>query len=57
MDIVITTTHEDEDIVITRDIFQTLVDVVIVNLIHTNLVQHASTMTTHPTTIIAQNKA
>jgi hypothetical protein len=38
MDIVITTTHEDEDIVITRDIFQTLVDVVIVNLIHTNLV-------------------
>jgi hypothetical protein len=57
MDIVITTTHEDEDIVITRDIFQTLVDIVIVNLIHTNLVQHASTMTTHPTTIIAQNKA
>ncbi len=45
------------DIAITKDIFQTFVDVIIVNLTHTNLVQHALTTTTHPTTIIAQNKA
>jgi len=45
------------DIAITKDIFQTFVDVIIVNLTHTNLVQHALTTTTHPTTVIAQNKA
>jgi len=49
-------TQRQVDIVITRDIFRILVDVVIVNLTHTNLVQHALT-TTHPTTVIAQNKA
>jgi hypothetical protein len=31
--------------------------IVITNPIHTNLVQHASTITTHLTTIVAQNKA
>jgi hypothetical protein len=45
------------DIVITKDIFQTFVDIIIVNLTHTNLMQHALTTTTHPTTVIAQNKA
>jgi hypothetical protein len=33
------------------------VDVVIVDLTHTNIVQHVLTTTTHAVTIIAQNKA
>ncbi len=43
------------DIVITRDGFQTLVDIVIANSTRTNLVQCAST-TTHAIIIAAQNK-
>jgi hypothetical protein len=45
------------DIVITRDCFRILADVVIIDLTHTDLVQHASTMTTHAMTIIVQDKA
>ncbi len=45
------------DVVITKDNFQTLVDIVIVNQIRTDLVQHASTMIVHAATIAAQNKA
>jgi len=45
------------NIVITRDDFQTLVDVVIVDLTCTNLVQCASTMIVHVTTIVVQDKA
>jgi hypothetical protein len=44
-------------IVITRDGFWTLVDVVIVDPICRNLVQHVLTMTLHATTIAIQNKA
>jgi hypothetical protein len=50
-------TQKQVDIVITKDNFQTLVDVVIVNQIHTNLVQRASMMIVHVTTIVVQNKA
>jgi hypothetical protein len=45
------------DIVITKDNFHTLVDVVIVDLIHINLVQYALTTIMHATIIAAQNKA
>jgi hypothetical protein len=45
------------DIVITRNSFQTLVDIIIVNPTCTNLVQHALMMTMHVTTIATQNKA
>jgi hypothetical protein len=42
---------------ITKDDFQTLVDIVIVNQIRIDLVQRASMMIVHVTTIGAQNKA
>jgi hypothetical protein len=45
------------DIVITKDNFRTLANVVIVNPTHTNLVQHVLTTTTHAVTIAIQNKA
>jgi hypothetical protein len=45
------------DIVITKDNFQTLADVVIADLTRPNLVQRASMMTTHASTIVARNKA
>jgi hypothetical protein len=41
--------------VITKDNFHTLVDVVIVDLTHIDLVQCASTTTTHATAIAIQN--
>jgi hypothetical protein len=45
------------DIVITRDNFRTLANVVIVDLICINLVQHALTTTMHATIIAFQDKA
>jgi hypothetical protein len=45
------------DIVITRDGFQTLVDIVITNSTHTNWVQHAWTTTINATIVSARNKA
>jgi hypothetical protein len=45
------------DIVITRDGFQTLADVVIVDPTRTNLLQCALTTTTHATIVVAQDKA
>jgi hypothetical protein len=45
------------DIVIIKNDFQTLANVVIVNLTHTNLVQHVSTATPHATTIVVKDKA
>jgi len=45
------------DIIITKDSFRTLVDVVITNLTHIDLVQHASTTTMHGATVAAQDKA
>jgi hypothetical protein len=50
-------TQKQVDIVITKDNFQTLVDIVIVNQIRIDLVQRALTMIVHVTTIAAQNKA
>jgi hypothetical protein len=50
-------TQKQVDIVITKDDFQTLVDIVIVNQIRIDLVQRALTMIVHVTTIAAQNKA
>jgi hypothetical protein len=44
------------DIVITRDDFWTWVDVVIANPIHTNLVQCASTTTTHVAIVAIKKK-
>jgi hypothetical protein len=44
------------DIVITKNDFQTLVDVVIVDLTCIDLVQCASTMIVHATTIVVQDK-
>jgi hypothetical protein len=44
------------DIVITRDNFQTLANIIIVDLIHPYLVQCAS-MTTHAVTIVVHDKA
>jgi hypothetical protein len=44
------------DIVITKDDFRTLVDVVIVDPTCTNLVQHVST-TTHAIIVVAQDNA
>jgi hypothetical protein len=44
------------DIVITRDDFWTWANVVIANPTCTNLVQCASTMTTHVTIVAIQNK-
>jgi hypothetical protein len=41
------------DILITRDDFQTLTDVIIVNLICTNMVQQISTMTTFAMMMVA----
>jgi hypothetical protein len=43
------------DIIIIRNNFQTLVDVVIVDLTRTDLVQHAIT-TTHASRVVAQDK-
>jgi len=43
------------DIVIIRNNFRTLVDVVIANLTRIDLVQHA-TMTTHASRVVAQDK-
>jgi hypothetical protein len=45
------------DIVITRNDFWILVDVIITNLILTDLVQHVLIMITHVTIVVAQNKA
>jgi hypothetical protein len=45
------------DIVISRNNFQTLVDIVITDSTCINLVQRVSTTTTHVATIVAQNKA
>jgi len=44
------------DIVITKDDFRTLVDVVIIDFTCTNLVQHVSTIT-HAIIVVAQNNA
>jgi hypothetical protein len=44
------------DIVITRDYFWTLEDVVITDLIHIDLVQHALTTTMHPTTLLLKTR-
>jgi hypothetical protein len=45
------------DIVIIRDSLCTLVDVVIADLTHIDLVQHASTVISHVTIVAAQDKA
>ncbi len=50
-------TQRRMDIVITRNGFQTLANVVIINSTCTNLVQCALTMTTHVTTIAVQDNA
>jgi hypothetical protein len=50
-------TQKQMDIVIARYKLWTLVNIIIVDLTHTNLVQWASTTTTHATIIIAQDKA
>jgi hypothetical protein len=42
------------DILITIDGFHTLMDIVIANLIRTNMVQQASMMTTHATMMVVQ---
>jgi glucose-6-phosphate 1-dehydrogenase len=44
------------DILITRDNFQTLMDVVFANSIRTNMVQRASTTITHATMMATQKK-
>jgi hypothetical protein len=44
------------DISIARNDFQTLVDIIIVDPTCTNLLQHASTMTTHVATLATQYK-
>jgi hypothetical protein len=44
------------DIVITKDDFSTLANIVIVDPTHTNLVQHVLSMTMHVATIVAQDK-
>ncbi len=45
------------DIVIIRDNFQTLANVVITNLIRSNLVQYAWTTIAHATIVVIQDKA
>jgi len=50
-------TQKQVDIVITKDNFRTLANIVIVDLICTNLVQCALTMTMHGTTFVIQYKA
>jgi len=45
------------DIVIIKNNFWTLANVVIVDLTCTNLVQHVLMTITHATTIVVQNKA
>jgi hypothetical protein len=45
------------DIVIIKDDFQTLANIVIIDLTCTDLVQHALTMTMHVTTIAIQDNA
>jgi len=49
-------TQKRIDIVITRNRFRTLADVVIVDPTHINLMQQASMTTKHWTTVAAQNK-
>jgi len=49
-------THRRIDIVITKNKFRTLADVVIVNPTHINLVQQASMITTHRAIVAAQDK-
>jgi hypothetical protein len=44
------------DILITKDGLRTLMDVIIVDLIHTNMVQQPLTTTTHAATMVAQKK-
>ncbi len=44
------------DIVITRNNFQTLTNIVIANPTHTNLVQHTSTTIVHATIVVTQDK-
>jgi hypothetical protein len=45
------------DIAITKDSFKTLVNIVIFDLIHINLVQCASITITHAMIVVTQNKA
>jgi hypothetical protein len=45
------------DIVITRDSFQTLANVVIIDSTRPNLVEHVFTIITHATIVAAQDKA
>jgi hypothetical protein len=45
------------DILITKNGFQTLVDVAIANSTHTNLVQHVLIVTVHATIVVVQDKA
>jgi len=45
------------DIVITRDSFQTLADVVIIDPTRPNLVQHVFTTITHAMIVVTQDKA
>ncbi len=49
-------TQQQMDILITKDGFQTLMDVIIVDSIHTNMVQRASTTMTHVMMMVAQEK-
>jgi hypothetical protein len=44
------------DILITRDNFQTLMDIIIDYLIHTDMVQQTSMTTTHVAMMVAQEK-
>jgi len=48
--------HTGEWIVITKDSFQTLMNVVIADPIHTDLVQCASITITHAMIVVTQNK-
>jgi hypothetical protein len=45
------------DIVIIKNDFHTLANVIIVDSTHTNLVQHVSTTTPHASTVAAKGKA
>jgi hypothetical protein len=49
-------TWRQMDIIITRDNFQTLTNIVIANPTHTNLVQHASTTIVYATIVVVQDK-
>ncbi len=49
-------TQEGMNILITRDDFQTLMDIIIVDLTRTYMVQRTSTTTTHVTMLAIQEK-